>query len=57
MKVTYGLLKEAGSAWLEDNAPRLGAALAFYMIFSLAPVLIVAIAVAGLAFGHKSGRG
>ena len=57
MKVTYGLLKEAGSAWLEDNAPRLGAALAFYMIFSLAPVLIVAIAVAGLAFGHRAAEG
>ena len=57
MKVTYGLLKEAGSAWLEDNAPRLGAALAFYMIFSLAPVLIVAIAVAGLAFGKSAAEG
>jgi membrane protein len=57
MKVTYGLLKEAGSAWLEDNAPRLGAALAFYMVFSLAPVLIVAIAVAGLAFGQSAAEG
>jgi membrane protein len=57
MKLTYGLLKEAGSAWLEDNAPRLGAALAFYMIFSLAPVLIVAIAVAGLAFGQRAAEG
>jgi membrane protein len=57
MKVTYGLLKEAGSAWLEDNAPRLGAALAFYMVFSLAPVLIVAIAVAGLAFGQRAAEG
>ena len=57
MKVTYGLLKEAGSAWLEDNAPRLGAALAFYMVFSLAPVLIVAIAVAGLVFGQRAAEG
>jgi membrane protein len=57
MKVTYGLLKEACSAWLEDNAPSLGAALAFYTIFSLAPVLIVAIAVAGLAFGQRAAEG
>jgi membrane protein len=57
MKVAYALLKEACSAWLEDNAPSLGAALAFYTIFSLAPVLIVAIAVAGLAFGQGAAEG
>jgi membrane protein len=57
MKVAYALLKEACSAWLEDNAPSLGAALAFYTIFSLAPVLIVAIAVAGLAFGQREAEG
>jgi membrane protein len=57
MKVTYALLKEACSAWLEDKAPSLGAALAFYTIFSLAPVLIVAIAVAGLAFGQRAAEG
>jgi membrane protein len=57
MRVAYALLKEACSAWLEDNAPRLGAALAFYTIFSLAPVLIVAIAVAGLAFGQRAAEG
>jgi membrane protein len=57
MKVTYALLKEACSAWLEDNAPSLGAALAFYTIFSLVPVLIVAIAVAGLVFGQRAAEG
>lgn len=57
MKAAYALLKEACSAWLEDNAPSLGAALAFYTIFSLAPVLIVAIAVAGLAFGQRAAEG
>ena len=44
-------------AWVEDGAPTLGAALAFYTIFSLAPVLIVTIAVAGLAFGHRAAEG
>ncbi len=57
MKVAYALLKEACSAWMEDNAPSLGAALAFYTIFSLAPVLIVAIAIAGLAFGQGAAEG
>jgi len=57
LKVAYALLKEACCAWREDNAPSLGAALAFYTVFSLAPVLIVAIAVAGLAFGQKAAEG
>jgi membrane protein len=51
------LFKEAGSAWVADNAPSLGAALAYYTIFSLAPVLIVVIAVAGLAFGREAAEG
>ncbi|MGD0693239.1 MAG: YihY/virulence factor BrkB family protein [Terriglobia bacterium] len=57
LKAAYALFKEAGSAWAEDNAPSMGAALAFYTVFSLAPVLIVAIAVAGLAFGQKAAEG
>src|SRR5271157_4291122 len=57
LKVAYALLKEAGSAWAEDNAPSMGAALAFYTVFSLAPVLIVAITAAGLAFGQKAAEG
>jgi membrane protein len=51
------LLKQAGAAWLDDDAPTLGAALAFYTLFSLAPVLIVAVSVAGLAFGEKAAQG
>ena len=57
LKAAYPLFKEACSAWAEDNAPSMGAALAFYTIFSLAPVLIVAIAIAGLAFGQKAAEG
>ena len=57
LKVAYALFKEACSAWAEDHASSLGAALAFYTVFSLAPVLIVAIAVAGLAFGQKAAEG
>jgi membrane protein len=51
------LFGHAGRAWLDDNAPSMGAALAFYSAFSLAPLLIIASAVAGLVFGASSARG
>jgi membrane protein len=54
LNVTYDLLKESWSAWAEDDAPSRGAALAFYAIFSLSPVVIVVVAIAGLVFGHKA---
>jgi membrane protein len=57
LQAAYVLIKEACSAWVEDNAPSMGAALAFYTVFSLAPVLIIAISVAGLAFGQKAAEG
>jgi membrane protein len=55
-KTLGALLKQAGTAWLADNAPRLGAALAFYTLFSLAPVLIVAVSVAGFVFGEEAAQ-
>ena len=51
------MLKGAVAGWWGDNVPRMGAALAYYTLFSLAPILIVAIAVAGLAFGREAVRG
>jgi membrane protein len=48
-----GLLKDTALAWYADRGPRLGAALAFYTLFSLAPLLIIVIAVAALAFGRE----
>jgi membrane protein len=51
------LARDAGVEWYEDHAPRLGAALSYYTIFALAPVLLVAISVAGLAFGEEAARG
>jgi membrane protein len=52
-----GLLAEAARGWDRDNAPRLGAALAYYTLFSVAPLLIVAIAVAALVFGQEAAQG
>jgi membrane protein len=51
--VIWALLKESFLAWIEDKAPSMSAALAFYAILSLIPVLIVATAVAGLGFWQK----
>jgi len=51
------LLAEAARGWDKDNAPRLGAALAYYTLFSIAPLLIVAIAVAALVFGQEAAQG
>jgi len=51
------LISETFREWNADNAPRLGAALAYYSVFSLAPLLIVVIAVAGLVFGRQAAEG
>ena len=51
------LMKEAASSWSADYAPSMGAALSYYTLFSIAPLLIIVIAVAGLAFGDEAARG
>jgi len=51
------VLKRALAGWWNDNVPHLGAALSYYTLFSLAPILIVAIAIAGLVFGAEAVRG
>jgi membrane protein len=48
------LVKDTFSDWSEDKAPRLAAALAYYTAFALAPLLLIAIAVAGLFFGREA---
>jgi membrane protein len=53
----FGIVKDAAAQWSEDNAPRLGAALAFYTAFSLAPLLLISIAIAGFIFGEEAARG
>ena len=50
------LFKRAGQAWIEDNATSMGAALAFYSAFALAPLLIILTAVAGQVFGAARAR-
>jgi membrane protein len=57
VKAVLAVAKEAFADWREDNAPRLGAALAYYTVFSLAPLLVIAISVAGLVFGREAAQG
>jgi len=51
------LLKESASEWVDDKATRLGAALAYYSVFSLGPLLMIVIAVAGFFFGDDAVSG
>lgn len=51
------LILTAAKGWSGDNVPRLGASLAYYTLFSIAPVLIIAIAIAGFVFGEEAVRG
>ncbi len=56
MKTYLVLFRKAVAAWNDDFASSMGAALAYYTTFSLAPMLIVVIAVAGLVFGREAAR-
>lgn len=53
----WELIKETISAWSDDYAASMGAALAFYTIFSVAPVLVIVLAIAGFIFGEEAARG
>ncbi len=57
VKNWWPLIKEAVKAWIDDYAPSMGAALSYYTVFSLAPVLLIVISVAGLIFGAEAARG
>jgi membrane protein len=51
------VLKEAAFAWVDDGAMRLSSSLAYYAIFSLAPLLLIVISMVGLVFGEEAARG
>jgi membrane protein len=53
----WALIKDAANGWSEHRASRIGAALAFYTVFSLGPILLLAVAVAGFFFGQSAARG
>jgi membrane protein len=53
----WALIRDAANGWSEHRVSRIGAALAFYTVFSLGPILLLAVVVAGFFFGQGSARG
>ena len=57
MKRVIALFKKTWTEFSDDHAQRLGAALAYYTIFSLGPILLIAVSIAGLVFGKEAAQG
>jgi len=57
IKALWPLARQAATSWVDDYAPSMGAALAYYTLFSIAPLLLIVISIAGLAFGDDAARG
>jgi membrane protein len=57
LKALPRLLHQASVEWVDDNAPRLGAAVAFYTLLSLAPVVVIVVAVAAAVYGQDAAQG
>jgi membrane protein len=53
----WSLARETMTSWSDDYASSMGAALAYYTMFSIAPLLLIVISVAGLFFGEQAARG
>jgi membrane protein len=56
-KAFVRLLVQAVKSWSNDYAPSMGAAISYYTVFSLAPLLVIVIAIAGAAFGREAVQG
>jgi membrane protein len=57
VKRLFKLVVKAGKAWSDDYAPSMGAAISYYTVFSLAPLLVIVIAIAGAVFGREAVQG
>lgn len=57
IKHTLALCRKAVTAWVDDFAPSMGAAISYYTVFSLAPLLVIVIAIAGALFGREAVTG
>ncbi len=57
LTIIWDLFKETIDSWNRDKGPLMGAALAFYTALSLAPLLLIAVAIAGLVFGRQAAHG
>ena len=52
----FELLKQAVSEWIDQDVPRMGAALAFYTFFAISPLFVIVLAIAGFWFGEQAAR-
>jgi membrane protein len=57
LRAAWALLKDTFTEWSDDEVPRLAAALAYYAVFSVAPMLVIVIAVAGFFYGPQAAEG
>lgn len=56
-RILLAMLKKAAFAWIDDYAPSMGAAIAYYTVFSIAPLLLIVMAVAGFVWGPDAVQG
>lgn len=57
MRTLWSIARDTINAWLDDRAPSMGAAIAYYTLFSIAPLLVIAVAIVGFVFGEEAARG
>lgn len=57
LKQLYSLARKSVDAWIDDYAPSMGAAISYYTVFSIAPLLVIVIAVAGFVWGRDAVQG
>ena len=57
IKALPRVIQDASTDWIQDNAQRLGASVAFYTLLSLAPLIVIAVAVAAVVFGQEAAQG
>jgi membrane protein len=57
LKTAWSMIKQTFKEWSNDKGGRLGAALSYYTVFSLAPLLLLVVSIAGLAFGRQAAEG
>jgi membrane protein len=56
-RALWSMTKESVVAWVDDFAPSMGASIAYYTVFSIAPLLLIVIAIAGAVWGHEAASG
>src|SRR5664280_252732 len=56
LRSIFEMLKQTASEWMDQNMSRLGAALAFYTLFAIAPLFVIVLAIAGLWFGEEAAQ-